>query len=890
MIKINNLNKYYNSKSNKFHALKDINLEFPDKGFYFITGKSGSGKSTLLNIIGGIDSYDSGELIIDGLNTKDFSKKDFNAYRNTYIGFIFQEFNVIKNLTVFENIALSLQLQNKDISEYKSQIYETIEKVGLATKENRKMNQLSGGERQRVAIARALIKNPHVIIADEPTGNLDQRNRDIIMNILKELSNEKLIIMVTHDKTLSNKYGDYAITLKDGAIIKQTTINPDTKQEQLVIDSTEFQSNEQIEQDITSSSDLANEILKPVQPSISTSIYLSFKSLKQNLMRFIVITLFFTISLVFATTSINLYFSDATEQYSNFQSEYKNNFISLSKKDTLYDHTVKTGFFEVDIPNYLKLIQKHGKDDFQIYQAIPINQRIHEIDINGEQIYLSNPQDNKFYSNQIQNIIIYDNLNDLTKDFKYETFNLKFITEEINLTCYITDLLAESLVRHNYFGEDLEGRSYTEFFPGKTINIDGCNESIFIAGIIYTDYENFAKKTVDDKYEYFHLNDPNYSASYHDNLPFYSSIFMATSTFVADQDGKEFISSTFMDYVYDDFIYKSFDKTEIISNVKCTMFDNSLPLLKGQAPVKPLEGELEQIVVSKKFFDDYIQLSLDEAFPTFTTSNGEEYEASSLRDPSNGNSEAVFSFYGYRRIMTPFGAKIVGIVDNTEEAVIYFCDNTQNEMYYNYLKSSFSNYDSGTYGGNLIIKISDNQNLNTDLYRDLINQNITIDNISFVKLQVVNEFIDSNLILFLGLFFSLCLFSILMIFNFVVITIKNSRKDIGIYMSLGMNGMKISLIYLFQIILVSAISFIISLIGGFIFLKVLNTSLSNDASEIILNTYKVSIAAIDFNIFKLTSTGLFITLGIAFIAPLLTICIPLFNLSRKRPIDILKIS
>lgn len=225
MININNLNKYYFSGSEKYHALRNINLELPEKGFIFITGKSGSGKSTLLNIIGGIDSYDSGELIIDGLNTRKFSRRDFNAYRNSYIGFIFQEFNVIKNLNLYENISLSLQLQRKSIKQNHNFIMETIQKVGLAGKEKRKMNQLSGGERQRVAIARAIVKSPHVIIADEPTGNLDQKNRDIVMDILKTISSEKLVIVVTHDKTLAGKYGDYEITLKDGEIIKKEQIN-----------------------------------------------------------------------------------------------------------------------------------------------------------------------------------------------------------------------------------------------------------------------------------------------------------------------------------------------------------------------------------------------------------------------------------------------------------------------------------------------------------------------------------------------------------------------------------------------------------------------------------------------------------------------------------------
>ena len=233
MISLHNINKFYNSGTQKFHALKDVNIVFPEKGMVFIVGKSGSGKSTLLNVIGGIDSYDSGELIIDGLNTKNFSRNDFNSYRNSYIGFIFQEFNVIKNLTVFENIALSLQLKNESIKDNYDLIMNTIEVVGLKGKEKRKMNQLSGGERQRVAIARALVKNPKVIIADEPTGNLDKNNRDIVMDILKNLSTNHLVLIVTHDKFLSKKYSNYEITLKDGQIIHNTleNINHSNKEE-----------------------------------------------------------------------------------------------------------------------------------------------------------------------------------------------------------------------------------------------------------------------------------------------------------------------------------------------------------------------------------------------------------------------------------------------------------------------------------------------------------------------------------------------------------------------------------------------------------------------------------------------------------------------------------
>ena len=201
MIRLININKFYHSASEKFHALKDINLTFGQQGMHFIVGKSGSGKSTLLNIIGGIDQYDSGDLLIDDVSTTDFTPKDFHTYRNSYVGFVFQEFNVLKGLNVFDNIAISLDLQHKNPKAYHDEVQKIIDRVGLTGLEKRMMNQISGGERQRVAIARALIKNPRVIIADEPTGNLDSINSKIVMDLLKDLSRDHLIIIVTHNKS-----------------------------------------------------------------------------------------------------------------------------------------------------------------------------------------------------------------------------------------------------------------------------------------------------------------------------------------------------------------------------------------------------------------------------------------------------------------------------------------------------------------------------------------------------------------------------------------------------------------------------------------------------------------------------------------------------------------
>ena len=200
MIEIKNLNKYYQSGGERVHALKDINIKFPNKGLIFILGPSGCGKSTLLNQLGGLDKADDGDIFIEDRALSSFSKKDLNNYLNSYLGFVFQEYNILKDLSLKENIVLPLEIQGysrKKINEKFEQILNDVELTGL---EKRKVNQLSGGQKQRIAIARALIKDPKMIIADEPTGNLDSETSRNIFNLFKRLSEKCLVIIVTHDE------------------------------------------------------------------------------------------------------------------------------------------------------------------------------------------------------------------------------------------------------------------------------------------------------------------------------------------------------------------------------------------------------------------------------------------------------------------------------------------------------------------------------------------------------------------------------------------------------------------------------------------------------------------------------------------------------------------
>ena len=223
MIKIERLNKIYKARKMRSHqALKDINLTLPNNGLVFVLGKSGSGKSTLLNLIGGLDSITTGRITVDGNDISSLSSSGYADYRNTYIGFIFQDYHLIDELTVYENIKLSLDLRNM---KNKRLIGEALQKVGLAGYESRFPTELSGGERQRVAIARAIVKNPKIILADEPTGNLDNKTASSIIELLKRLSKDCLIITVSHNTTDAYAYADRIIELADGRIIGDYTRN-----------------------------------------------------------------------------------------------------------------------------------------------------------------------------------------------------------------------------------------------------------------------------------------------------------------------------------------------------------------------------------------------------------------------------------------------------------------------------------------------------------------------------------------------------------------------------------------------------------------------------------------------------------------------------------------
>ncbi|MDD4003403.1 MAG: ABC transporter ATP-binding protein, partial [Clostridia bacterium] len=226
MIQLKNITKIYGSGKNSVVALKNLSIDFGSKGLVVILGKSGCGKSTLLNIMGGLDKATTGDLIVSGRSAKTFSASEFDSYRNTYIGMVFQEFNLIDEITVYQNIEITLKLQRKNTDV--NTVDEVLSMVGLASLGYRRPAELSGGQRQRVALARALLKKPEILLADEPTGSLDVSTSEEVFEVLKKLARDQLVVVVTHDRELAFSYGERIIELVDGQVVSDKEIEPES--------------------------------------------------------------------------------------------------------------------------------------------------------------------------------------------------------------------------------------------------------------------------------------------------------------------------------------------------------------------------------------------------------------------------------------------------------------------------------------------------------------------------------------------------------------------------------------------------------------------------------------------------------------------------------------
>lgn len=476
MLRFIDISKYYTTKENeKVYALRDISFTLPEKGFYSFIGRSGSGKSTLLNILGGLDRPDFGKFLINGEDTSDYNSKEWDYYRGEKVGFIFQEFNLIEELNVEENIALSLVINDYQDEEIKSKIKKILEVVELSNYENRRVNELSGGEKQRIAIARALVKNPTIILADEPTGNLDKESSLIILKILKEISKESLVVLVTHYNE-AMKFSDYIFELITGELVEQEINVSSTKIENKINHSHKL--------------NLPFRYIKKI--ALQNIFYNNFK------LFFTLILFVMSLMLVFITFSINN-FNYGKIFFDTFKS-YNVNEINFAYSR---DCTVCLNKNERMLNDIKTLQDKYNNIDiFEVYkQKILLSQFVGNYE---------RPKDRLFTDNsKIQNLIIYPKL--ISKDILYGHQSTS------NKEILITDYVAYMLLRYSVY----EVQNIQQLIGKDVIFSIQDNKYYFkISGIINTDCEDY----MDSQKEYTDEEIDNFYIQYFTN---YSSIYFS---------------------------------------------------------------------------------------------------------------------------------------------------------------------------------------------------------------------------------------------------------------------------------------------------------------------------------------------------------------------------
>ena len=817
MVRLENVNKYYQSGSEKIHAIKNLNITFPDKGLVFILGPSGCGKSTLLNMLGGLDKPDDGAIYIEDRDIKTFSNNDLNNYLNSYLGFVFQEYNILKDLNLYQNISLPLEMQGYSKKEIKEKVDKILVEVDLEQYRNRKINQLSGGQRQRIAIARALIKDPKMIIADEPTGNLDATTSESIFKIFKKLSQDRLIIIVSHDEESAYEYGDRIIHISDGELTKDT--NPT-----LV------------------SNKVETLVLKKASVPLKTSLKLSFKNVWKKRFRFLVMTIICALSLAFLSFTLELS-NDKLRQniYTAVDAGY--NYTTIQQATKLPDDYVKTSFYDDYIGNSLPLNSyetiKNEYPELTVHQYQNVN-----INLVG----LDDERADNFYRGTVEYLVKYDKTNH---------YKLLAGREPIdgNHEILITDYLASMFIYYNLYGEV----SSVKDFIGKFLQLSS-NEYYKITGIIESDYQKWSsfskEETIDTSYK---LNYP-----YANQYKMMNAIYLTTSDFNIERTLNNPSVVKLSDYM-ENFTIKYGSNSTNVKEYQFTSEEQTLIQVQwnrwgrltkydiGRMPSSPNEVVIP-LELAKTLFTG-ISLNLGNAqlfYNEFLTYiNNKEIILSIINPTTNEVTNKTY--------------RIVGLTHNTN--IFMTVDSSVNEIfqYFNdqneFLMAELPSNKVEAY--NLFQKV---YNKGNGYILDVWAYRYDIDSFT------IDPFID--LLSKVGLFV-FAVFTIGILWTIITIDIVDSKKEIGIFRSIGLSGFKVSLIFIFQTLIVCLIAYGISLIAGNYAINLYNSTIMDDLNLIHLSMYMMTYRSPIFLIIFLV------------VITTIAMFIPLYKIMSQKIIDVI---
>ncbi|MBD5132100.1 MAG: ATP-binding cassette domain-containing protein [Clostridiales bacterium] len=918
MLRLNNVTKTFGKGKNEFTALKGVSLEFPTKGLVIILGKSGSGKSTLLNIIGGLDKASSGEIIIDGKSTKEFTPKDYDSYRNTYVGMVFQEFNLIDEITLAENIAISLRLQTD--SPELSRIDDALAAVGLANMGYRKPTELSGGQRQRVAIARALIKNPEIILADEPTGALDFATGEYIFDTLKKIARDKLVVVVTHDRELAYSYGDRIVEIVDGEIVSdksrlsksgRVTAFGDNVLEvdcgaELSLDDVNgklkkgvnyvgiYQNRDKLaaaypqilktdgeKRESASGSEFAPTDnvemddaefkLKEGKLKLKDAFFMAVSNIKRTKRKFIFLVAFSAVAFVFMVISF---------------------ILSTLSSAQLVSATV-TGGGDRGQVCVSKLIET---DDGKSLIALDDND-IKVVSDASDSIVL------KHYTNKLSPVFAHKQTSiDRNADGSDGTYGLDYFTgiitgspRDLGLKVtgsdkctntdeiIISDLAAFELIRSGFVGNTKDGGygipevDNIEQLIGSRVKIYQTDTSYKIVGVFHTDYENYSGITSASSLD---------SSAEHDKAEFIqNSNFIYSKVFAHAEFPQVFASmsgggvSTVSFAV--SFENNSSSGARALSRLMYS--EEAVNSLVTTSGASAFLWNKDNVMSVEELRENQIVLSL---FDTAKMLN-------KLDAYYEGDNEAIFQDASFTRLTSSSltvtfydgsggifkrmdGVRLVGVLDprfnNPDEAGdrLLLAENDVKKLYSSNTAVNSLYFDSGTSESGLTRKINrlaDKGYLVTTAAAPAQSVVAIDDAVSML----------SQISLYITIAFAV--FALLFMFNYVSQSIKFRTKEIAVYRIIGARGRDLSKMFLIEGLFIAVITTVVASVLSALVALLLNELIAG----IMLSSFNITFGLISF---KFWHVPLIFAVCLAFVG--VSLLFPILNIVRKKPVDALK--
>jgi putative ABC transport system permease protein len=895
MLIIKNLHKQYQSKSGQAHqALRGIHLEIGNKGLIVLLGKSGSGKSTLLNILGGLDQFDDGEIIIKGKSTKDFKANEWDSYRNTFVGFVFQEFYIIDEFTIGKNIALSLELQGTPKDQIEERVDAILRSLDLEGYKNRKPNELSGGQKQRIAIARALVKDPQIILADEPTGNLDSETGKLILDELKKLSQDKLVILVTHDEESARIYGDRIIELKDGLIINDSlkdnqedlsknTYNCDgpistviklkkgQPLTQEMIDSINKQLNKEpdlpyigltdnqnfihslipeerrtvgneIEMKVNSvqyEQDSQGFILKDSSLSWFNATKLAFSSLFKRKVRLFFMLLLFTFSLLFVGVATNFSFynpyvtANLTFKKTNIRTIpiYKYEEVCTEYYDELDCNYETIQFTEEDVQDW--------NDSYQSINFIrSMNQgSSHYLQFNRN-LNISNYEFTHYYSLGVNKLTLINGNESYLSLVQGTPSELKL--NEV----YITDYHASQLIQFNAY-EDV-----TRFdgLIGKTFTYQ--YQALSIKGIVDTNYEDYddLKSMVKDDQS---IHAMNFEENQH---IYYQQLFMSEETYHHVLLTPRHLDLTLE--VNQENRYFSAVVPEIIEANDYLMGNSRLPVEQGEIAITLLS--LHNLL---DLVDDVETLTDEDINTLLGTTITRDF--------------VIYSEEG-KTVLTK-SYQIVGVIDNRIQRFDpdFQMMMTQDELnYFNQELSRKSDYEDRQYY-ELIALLGDDDQENTQFFSDLKETGFRHNTTYSIMLEDLEETTTRprEIFFYIGAVFTV--FAAILVYSFISTSIKLKQNQIGILRAIGARGIDVMKIFLMEGFMIAVLVSILTNISLYFAIRFFNNE--------VVSQFKVPLVLLYMNFWSI-----FIILIISILVVMGSIYLPLKRITKMKPIQAIK--